>query len=123
MHKYTSKKRLYIVGELNSDVQRLDAYIRNCEKLYEQKAASKKVSRRRMTLRECIDRLMESIEREELKKKEAFEYLEASNEAMKKTISKLQDSVKSYRESMRAEFQKLDTLNTERLLNLDPKLF
>ncbi|XP_046835675.1 uncharacterized protein LOC124431617 [Vespa crabro] len=123
MHKYTSKKRLCTVGELNSGVRRLDAYIKNCEKLYEQEAASKKVSRRRMALLEYIDRLMESIEREELKKKEAFEYLKASNEAMKRTITKLQDSIKCYRESMPAEFQKLDTLNTERLLSLDPKLF
>lgn len=70
MHKYTSTKRLYTVGELNSGVQRLDAYIRNCEKSYGREAASKRVSRRRMALWECIDRLMESIEREELKKKE-----------------------------------------------------
>ncbi|KAK2583208.1 hypothetical protein KPH14_009228 [Odynerus spinipes] len=107
------------VKEFKSGVQQLDAYIKNYEKAYKNIPASKHLSRRQTRLLKYINRLVEAIEREELNKKKAFKHLKASNEAMEGTISKLQDSTKTYRKS--AEFKKLDTLNTERLLNIDPR--
>lgn len=49
----------------------------------------------------------------------AFQILKVSNDAIKETISKLQDSMKMYKENMRSEIAKLDCLSTDRLLNIN----
>ena len=49
----------------------------------------------------------------------ALENLRQSNKIMRKTIQKLKEEMKTSRKDIH-EFQKLDNLNTDRLLEIDP---
>ncbi|XP_076640917.1 uncharacterized protein LOC143365155 [Halictus rubicundus] len=100
-------------------VYKLDAYIGKYERKFGKISSLNVLPKERIKLIELTQELIDSIEKEERNKQQAFETLKVSNDLMKETISKLQDSMKVYKESVRSEIAKLDSLNTDRLLKIN----
>ncbi|CAL7936628.1 unnamed protein product [Xylocopa violacea] len=103
----------------NAPVLTLDAYIQKYERKFGKILSLKVLSRKQLKLLKLVRELIEAIEKEEIDKEQAFELLKTSNEAIRKTISAFQDSMKLCKESMRTEFAKVDCLSTNRLLSIN----
>ncbi|XP_033220416.1 uncharacterized protein LOC117175021 [Belonocnema kinseyi] len=102
-----------------SSIEKLNAYIACHEKNYGKIRMRDYSSNRNEKLSAALQNLKIAIEKDRIRKEEAFENLNSSNKIMKKAILKMREEVKSSRNNI-CEFQKLDDLNTERLLQVDP---
>ncbi|XP_076176194.1 uncharacterized protein LOC143151186 [Ptiloglossa arizonensis] len=100
-------------------ISKLDAYTRKYGKRFDETSSLGVLSKKQIKLIKLVRELIEAIEKEETNKQQAFQILKVSNEAIKETISKLQDSMKMYKENVRSEIAKLDILSTDRLLSID----
>ncbi|XP_053999907.1 uncharacterized protein LOC128887730 [Hylaeus anthracinus] len=100
-------------------ISKLDAYITKYERKFGKISALNVLSKKQTKLIKLVRKLTDAIEKEEINKQQAFQILKVSNDAIKETISKLQDSMKMYKESVRSEIAKLDYLSTDRLLNIN----
>ncbi|CAK9819211.1 hypothetical protein ANTPLA_LOCUS10117 [Anthophora plagiata] len=120
MHENTCYKKIKYHGKSDKTaVFKLDAYIKKYEKKFGKILSLKVLSQKQLKLLKLIRKLIQTIDREEIDKQQAFQLLQASNKAIKETISTFQDSMKAYKESMRFEFAKLDSLSTNRLLSIN----
>ncbi|XP_076235781.1 uncharacterized protein LOC143180133 [Calliopsis andreniformis] len=100
-------------------VLKLDAYIKKYEKKFGKISSLRVLSKKQIKLVKLMRKLIDAIESEEINKQQAFKILQVSNDAIKDTILKLQDSMKMYKENMRSEIAKLDCLSTDRLLKIN----
>ncbi|XP_076620195.1 uncharacterized protein LOC143341273 [Colletes latitarsis] len=100
-------------------ITKLDAYIMKYERKFGKISSLGILSKKQLQLVKLVRKLTEAIEKEEMNKQQAFQILKASNDAIKETISKLQDSMKMYKQNVKSEIAKLDYLSTDRLLNIN----
>ncbi|XP_076224504.1 uncharacterized protein LOC143174613 [Nomia melanderi] len=100
-------------------VSKLDAYIRKYETNFEKISKFNDLSKKQLKLLKLARELTKSIEKEKAYKQQAFEILKISNNSIKETIFKLQDSMKMYKENVNSEIVKLNNLNTDRLLKIN----